>query len=102
MIAVVVCGQRFEETINMVKSALLFNIDKNPLRFVIITEDGIRDRLQEKLDDWRTLKGIFRYDLMPLTFPKNNEAQWKTLFKPCAAQRLFLPVSIIFFLTRLL
>lgn len=49
MIAVVVCGMRVDETMNMLKSALLFNTDKNPLRFVIITEDALKERFKEKV-----------------------------------------------------
>lgn len=94
MIAVVVCGMRLDETLTMLKSALLFNIDKNPLRFVIITEEQLQQNFKEKLEDWLGLIGnVFKYDLLPLTFPKKNEKEWKNLFKPCAAQRLFLPVS---------
>lgn len=47
--AVVVCGMRVDETLNMLKSALLFNTDKHPLRFVIVTEDALRDRFKEKV-----------------------------------------------------
>lgn len=50
-----------------------------------------------QLDDWReALQNSFRYELVPLTFPEPNQEEWKTLFKPCAAQRLFLPVKFIF------
>lgn len=51
VIAVVVCGMRVDETLTMLKSALLFNTDKNPLRFVIVTEDALMDRFREKVGD---------------------------------------------------
>lgn len=38
---------------------------------------------------------MFRFEILPLTFPEKNAEQWKNLFKPCAAQRLFLPVNIL-------
>lgn len=117
VVVVVVCGARKDETLNMIKSVLLFNTDNHPLRFVIITEESLYVNFSEKvrmfdssystrqlhkgsfqLDDWLGLTGnTFKYDLLPLTFPKKNENEWKTLFKPCAAQRLFLPVSPIRF-----
>lgn len=96
VIVVVVCGMRLDETLTMLKSALLFNVDKHPLRFVIITEEQLQENFKEKLEDWLALIGkVFKYELMPLTFPKKNEKEWKSLFKPCAAQRLFLPVGIL-------
>lgn len=53
VIAVVVCGMRVDETLNMVKSALLFNTDKHPLRFVIVTEDTLKERFKEKVNGIR-------------------------------------------------
>lgn len=33
------------------------------------------------------------YFLYNLTFPEGEQKNWKSLFKPCASQRLFIPVS---------
>lgn len=44
---------RVDETLNMLKSALLFNTDKHPLRFVIVTEDELKERFKEKVGDRR-------------------------------------------------
>ncbi|TMW46210.1 hypothetical protein DOY81_008712 [Sarcophaga bullata] len=89
-IAVVACGQRLQETLVMIKSALLFNYPKDKLHFLIFAENQLHQSFNEKLNDWRSLKkGEFDFELFPLQFPSNGE--WKTLFKPCAAQRLFLP-----------
>lgn len=47
-----------------------------------------------QLEDWIEItKSMFSFEILPLTFPVKNAAEWKNLFKPCAAQRLFLPVS---------
>jgi len=79
----------------MIKSAILFNYDEEYLKFVIFTEDGKGDEFREKLTDWRDIKPFtFDFEILPLKFPTGNEAEWKNLFKPCAAQRLFLPVSV--------
>lgn len=40
------------------------------------------------------VKETISYDVLPIQFPKGNEDMWKTLFKPCACQRLFLPVRL--------
>lgn len=46
-----------------------------------------------KLGSWpRTIQAKFNFTIYPITFPKDNEREWKKLFKPCASQRLFLPV----------
>lgn len=92
-IAVVACGQRLRETLAMIKSALLFNHYHDRLYFIIFAEDHLITSFSEKLGDWQTLlPEEFGYQILPLQFPPNN-SEWKTLFKPCAAQRLFLPVN---------
>lgn len=94
IIAVVTCGSRVYETLNLLKSVLLFNTGEYPLKFVIITERSLMDHFSEKLDDWKqVLKDSFTFELVSLTFPERNRKEWLNLFKPCAAQRLFLPVS---------
>lgn len=94
VIAVVACGMRLQETLNMLKSALIFGID-NPLKFVIITESNLMTGFREKMEDWQGIaRHKFAFEILPLTFPKQNEREWKNLFKPCSAQRLFLPVII--------
>uniref|UniRef100_A0A6B2EA77 UDP-D-xylose:beta-D-glucoside alpha-1,3-D-xylosyltransferase n=1 Tax=Phlebotomus kandelakii TaxID=1109342 RepID=A0A6B2EA77_9DIPT len=92
VIAVVTCGSRLHETLNMLKSVLLFNTNEYPLKFVIITEESLMTSFSEKLGDWKELlKDSFTFELMTLTFPEKNREEWINLFKPCAAQRLFLP-----------
>lgn len=93
VIVVVSCEMRQSETLNLLKSAIIFSYDY-PIKFIIITEMELMDGFREKLEDWTSLtKTKFTFDILPLIFPKENEAEWRNLFKPCAAQRLFLPVS---------
>lgn len=48
-----------------------------------------------QLDSWpRTVQAKFNFTIYPITFPKENAREWKKLFKPCASQRLFLPVGL--------
>lgn len=91
-IAVVACGQRLQETLIMIKSALLFNYSHDKLHFLVFTDDQLTSSFNEKLSDWRSLRPEeFDFELFPLQFPPSSEGEWRTLFKPCAAQRLFLP-----------
>lgn len=93
-LAVVACGQRLSETLTLLKSAILFNEDGPPLRIIILAEENLKIGFREKLTDWQNIvKNRFIFDILSLSFPKNNTEEWKRLFKPCAAQRLFLPVS---------
>jgi hypothetical protein len=50
-----------------------------------------------QLNEWKiSTNHSFTYDVLPITFPlEGNTDEWRKLFKPCASQRLFLPVSII-------
>ncbi|KAK7913627.1 hypothetical protein WMY93_013838 [Mugilogobius chulae] len=69
-LAVVACGSRLDETINYM------------------------------LVSWRlwspglTRSNTFNYTLYSISFPSENAAEWKKLFKPCASQRLFLPLIL--------
>ena len=48
-----------------------------------------------KLDSWpRAVQTKFNFTIYPITFPEENAKEWKKLFKPCASQRLFLPVGV--------
>ncbi|XP_030240789.1 glucoside xylosyltransferase 2 [Drosophila navojoa] len=91
-IVAVACGQRAQETLVMIKSALLYNYYQEYIKFIIFTEAPLADIISEKLTDWReTLSQQFDFELLSLKFPNQSEKEWKNLFKPCAAQRLFLP-----------
>ncbi|XP_023608055.1 glucoside xylosyltransferase 1 isoform X2 [Myotis lucifugus] len=90
-LAVVACGERLEETITMLKSAIIFSI--KPLQFHIFAEDQLHDSFKGILDSWSFLQ-TFNYSLYPISFPSENAMEWKKLFKPCASQRLFLPLIL--------
>ncbi|XP_002136434.3 glucoside xylosyltransferase 2 isoform X1 [Drosophila pseudoobscura] len=91
-IVVVCCGQRVQETLVMIKSAIVFNYEKEYLKFLIFTEKEKDDELREKLTDWKNIvASFFDFEILPLNFPSQNKIEWMNLFKPCAAQRLFLP-----------
>ncbi|MGH0152728.1 UNVERIFIED_CONTAM: hypothetical protein FKN15_023212 [Acipenser sinensis] len=92
-LAVVACGDRVDETLTMLKSALLFSIKK--IKFHIFAEDSLKPQFEKGLNKWPhpfTLK--FQYSIYSITFSVGNAQEWKKLFKPCAAQRLFLPVIL--------
>lgn len=95
MIVVVSCGMRQQETLNLIKSAILFALGHH-LKFIVITEANLIADFKERLESWLTkAKNKFSYQILPLTFPSENEDEWRNLFKPCAAQRLFLPVRFV-------
>ncbi|KAM9807697.1 glucoside xylosyltransferase 1-like [Neosynchiropus ocellatus] len=92
-IAVVACGPRLEETLIMLKSALLFS--KKPLHFHIFAENELHDSFRYALPSWPAgVRTKFNFTIYPITFPTENEKEWKKLFKPCASQRLFLPLIL--------
>ncbi|CAG5957767.1 unnamed protein product [Menidia menidia] len=92
-LAVVACGPRLEETLTMLKSATLFS--KKPLHFYIFAEDELHDSFRNALESWpQAVQAKFSYSIYPITFPKENAKEWKKLFKPCASQRLFLPLIL--------
>ncbi|XP_055851935.1 glucoside xylosyltransferase 2 [Episyrphus balteatus] len=91
-ITVVACGSKLEETLTMLKSALIYNTIKTFLNIKIITEDVLKQKFESQLIKWqKDFPNHFSFELYSLQFPKTGEKDWRNLFKPCAAQRLFLP-----------
>ncbi|VDI64305.1 UDP-xylose:glucoside alpha-1,3-xylosyltransferase, partial [Mytilus galloprovincialis] len=89
-LSVVACGDRGDETIVLLKSAVLFTSE--PLVFHIYAEHELHPMFKQKLDYWPAeYKRKFLYYLYNITFPTDNTQEWKKLFKPCASQRLFIP-----------
>ncbi|XP_076984803.1 glucoside xylosyltransferase 2 [Tamandua tetradactyla] len=92
-LAVVACGDRLEETLVMLKSAVLFSHRK--IQFHIFTEESLKPEFDKQLRQWPDLyTKKFEHRIYPITFSVGNPQEWKKLFKPCAAQRLFLPVIL--------
>lgn len=90
-ISVVACGDRLGESIVMLKSAVLFS--KALLVFHIFAEDSLQQSFQDQLEFWPSAyRKKIEYHIYNLTFPQTAQVdQWRKLFKPCAAQRLFIP-----------
>ncbi|XP_038164875.1 glucoside xylosyltransferase 1-like isoform X1 [Cyprinodon tularosa] len=92
-LAVVACGPRLEETVTMLKSAVLFS--KKLLHFYIFAEDELHDGFRNALETWPpVIRTKFTFTIYPILFPEENASEWKKLFKPCASQRLFLPLIL--------
>ncbi|KAM5313401.1 glucoside xylosyltransferase 2 isoform 4-T4 [Glossophaga mutica] len=92
-LAVVACGSRLEETLVMLKSAVLFSHRK--MQFHIFTEESLKSEFDKQLRQWPdSYTKKFEHRIYPITFSVGNSQEWKKLFKPCAAQRLFLPVIL--------
>lgn len=90
-LSVVVCGDRIQETLVMIKSAIVFSRKCN-LHVIIITETGLIENFEETLSEWKNDKNAsFTFETHPVSFPESQVDEWKKLFKPCASQRLFLP-----------
>ncbi|XP_060622326.2 glucoside xylosyltransferase 2 [Anolis sagrei] len=92
-LAVVACGDRLEETLIMLKSAVLFSNRK--IKFHIFAENSLKPEFERKLQEWPpSFTKKFEYHVYPISFSVGNAQEWKKLFKPCAAQRLFLPMIL--------
>ncbi|XP_028163603.1 glucoside xylosyltransferase 1 [Ostrinia furnacalis] len=90
VISIVVCDSRFNESLNVIKSALLFT--KTPLYFVIFTDDNLRPKFDEILHKWKThTRNQLDFELQRIYFPEAHKEDWLNLFSKCAAQRLFIP-----------
>ncbi|XP_041048567.1 glucoside xylosyltransferase 2 isoform X1 [Carcharodon carcharias] len=92
-LAVVACGDRLEETMTMLKSVILFSLNK--IKFHIFAEDILQPQFESSIKAWPfSFKSHVDYNIYPITFSTGKPQEWKKLFKPCAAQRLFLPMIL--------
>ncbi|CAG5130743.1 unnamed protein product, partial [Candidula unifasciata] len=92
-LCVVVCDQRAEETMVMLKSAAMVTQSSVPVVFHIIAEPRHHVFFQDQLNLWpKVYRQNIAYRIYTVMFPSSSTSDsWKKLFKPCASQRLFLP-----------
>ncbi|KAL6473587.1 hypothetical protein MHYP_G00171480 [Metynnis hypsauchen] len=92
-LAVVACGTRQEEAVSLLKSAVI--LSQRTMRFHIFAEDQLQSHIKTVLDSWPDfIRQKFNYTVHPVSFPSQHQREWSKLFKPCASQRLFLPMIL--------
>ncbi|XP_042577908.1 glucoside xylosyltransferase 1 isoform X1 [Cyprinus carpio] len=92
-LAVVACGDRHGEAVNMLKTAAM--LSSRALRFHIFAEEQLHTSIKTALDSWPAfIRAKFSYVIHPISFPHEKHEEWSQLFKPCASQRLFLPMIL--------
>uniref|UniRef100_A0A671QIP5 Glucoside xylosyltransferase 1 n=1 Tax=Sinocyclocheilus anshuiensis TaxID=1608454 RepID=A0A671QIP5_9TELE len=92
-LAVVACGERHGEAVNMLKTAAM--LSSQALRFHIFAEEQLHTSIKTALDSWPAfIRAKFSYVVHSISFPHENHEEWSQLFKPCASQRLFLPMML--------
>ncbi|CAL8095505.1 unnamed protein product [Orchesella dallaii] len=99
VIGVVACGKKpLEDSITLLKSAILSGIHHGlpALDAILFADDDNLHNLDLKVGELlASLKGIrFRYEIHPVIFPAKHHDEWRSLFKPCASQRLFLHAAL--------
>lgn len=64
------------------------------MHFVIFAEDVLWVKFTETLTNLKVVtNNQLGFELHKISFPEPNAELWLNLFRKCAAQRLFLPVS---------
>ena len=91
ILSVVVCGNRMNESIVMLKSAALMT--PSPLHFHIFTETKLQSDIVSRLKSWPApYSNKISFNIHNIAFPPGeNFEEWNNIFKLCATQRLFLP-----------
>ncbi|XP_077500462.1 glucoside xylosyltransferase 2-like [Amblyomma americanum] len=89
-LVVVTCNSLLNMTLVNLKSAVAFTTV--PIELLLFADDDNRELLLKAISSWppSVLKRV-RYQVQPVEFPEPDAKKWRTLFKPCASQRLFLP-----------
>ena len=97
IISTAACGvEIIDETIVLIKSAIYFN--KKKIKFIIFADDIANGTLQtsiaalQKTQMNKIQEFGHDFEIRPTQFP-NDGIDWKSIFRPCSCQRLFLPVS---------
>eukprot|EP00794_Sanderia_malayensis_P015114 gene15114-16670_t len=93
-VAIVACGDRAPEAVTSLKSFAMFT--NRHLHFHVFAEEQLHKEFKDKIEQWPMFTdGRIKLDLHPIMFPGMDDFhQWKSLFKPCASQRLFLPLLL--------
>ncbi|XP_028033862.1 glucoside xylosyltransferase 1 isoform X1 [Bombyx mandarina] len=93
VLSFVVCDSRFNESLNLLKSGLIFT--QSSLHVVIFAEDDLHKKFNSTLTKWKMLIARpFTFELHKINFPEANRKDWMNLFSKCAAQRLFIPALL--------
>ncbi|ELT91149.1 hypothetical protein CAPTEDRAFT_208845, partial [Capitella teleta] len=92
-LSVVACGDRLEESMIMIKSAVILSTAHVMVH--IFADDDLRPVFQKQLETWPDeIRSHLSFKRYPISFPTSSAYkpdEWRKLFKPCASQRLFIP-----------
>ncbi|NWQ65992.1 GXLT1 xylosyltransferase, partial [Neopipo cinnamomea] len=90
-----ICRERSSTEAWLLKRRLWFSVVcmQGSQMQLIITKECLFSLKGSALDEF-PYEGKVNYTLYPITFPTESAAEWKKLFKPCASQRLFLPLIL--------
>ena len=93
-LAVTACGDRLEEALVMLESAV--RSARGPITFHIFADDELRPQFAARLNAWPAdVRRKFTTVLYPISYPGVEDPEkWRGLFKPCASERLFYPYLI--------
>ena len=95
IITMAVCGVgRINESIVLMKSAVFFS--KIKLRFIIFADEIANETLHDAVNlkvRKAALSSRHVFEIRKMQFPTEQGINWKSMFRPCSCQRLFLPVS---------
>jgi UDP-xylose:glucoside alpha-1,3-xylosyltransferase len=95
VIVIVGCGEKsVRQVTNAVKSALLFSKVEDQLKFIVFSQPEYHSSYIGNFSAFQKHRK-FSFEIKDVRFPKEKGDEWKNLFKPCAAQRLFLPEVLI-------
>jgi len=95
IITMAVCGvSRINESLVLMKSAVFFS--KIKLRFIIFADELANEKLQDAIRlkiKKAAASSRHVFEIRKMQFPAEQGINWKSMFRPCSCQRLFLPVS---------
>ncbi|XP_076308913.1 glucoside xylosyltransferase 2-like isoform X3 [Tachypleus tridentatus] len=90
VLAISVCGNRVQEALVMLKSAIAFSRQK--LHLVLMTEDEIIPKLRDVMLGWPpTFMNRVTLEFHPISYPDYvNQTEWRGLYRLCSTHKLFI------------
>ncbi|XP_054928556.1 glucoside xylosyltransferase 1-like [Dermacentor andersoni] len=86
----VICESHFDLGIVAVKSAVAYSTSR--LHLVVITDKQNEEKMRNEYSSWPdSVRKRVSCEVKLEWFPKDNYHTWRSMFRPCTTQRLFLP-----------
>lgn len=96
VVVTIACGPKVRDAMNMIKSILIYNVDKSALKFIVFTKTENVLAVESRLYYFQfAVQFQMRFELRTVTTQKIDNPKWLKILKRCAIQKIFFAVSAV-------